>query len=64
MRRSLVIEEKIVEEMRGLPIEHQKKVLEIVRLLKTDILHSISKCNRCDFKGRLVAQTFSGPCVN
>jgi len=27
-------------------------------------LHSISKCNRSNFKGRFIAQTFSGPCVD
>jgi len=28
------------------------------------LLHSISKCNRSNFKGRFIAQTFSGPCVD
>ncbi|MEK7841287.1 MAG: type II toxin-antitoxin system VapB family antitoxin [Deltaproteobacteria bacterium] len=42
-----------------------KKQLKIVELFGTiDFLHSISKCNRCNFKGRFVAQAFSGPCVN
>jgi len=32
--------------------------------LRDVILHSISKCNRSNFKGRFIAQTFSGPCVD
>jgi len=33
-------------------------------VVKEKGLHSISKCNRSNFKGRFIAQTFSGPCVD
>ena len=37
MKSSTVIEKKIVEEIKNLPIPQQKKILEVVRLLKVGI---------------------------
>jgi len=34
LKSSTVIEKKIVEEIKNLPIPQQKKILEVVRLLK------------------------------
>lgn len=51
MRKSLAIEEKIVEEMKALPSQHQKRVLDIVRLLKTSIREPYKKHNILELRG-------------
>lgn len=52
MRKALGIEERIAEEARELPVEHQRKILDIVRLLKTAFVqkHSISELRGCGKK--------------
>ncbi len=52
MRKTLAIEERIVEEMKALPMQHQKRVLDIVRLLKTEPYkkHNILELRGCGKK--------------
>lgn len=51
MRKSLAIEERIVEEMKALPSQHQKRVLDIVRLLKTSVKEPCKKHNILELRG-------------
>jgi len=48
MKKALGIEDRIAVEARELPIEHQRKVLDIVRLLRTA---STQKKNISDLRG-------------
>lgn len=52
MRKASGIEACIAKETRGLPVEHQKKILDIVRLLKTASAHkhSVSELRGCGKK--------------
>lgn len=55
MRRPIAIERKIIEEIGSLPVQQQKKILDVVRLLKTGIeathkKHSITELKGCGKK--------------
>lgn len=48
MKKAIGIEERIAVEARALPIEHQKRILDIVRLLKSA---STQKQSIADLRG-------------
>ena len=55
MKTSAAIEKKIIEELKNLPAQKQKKILEVVRLLKTGTEathkeHSITELKGCGKK--------------
>ena len=50
MKGSLSVERKILEEIRSLSVQQQKKILEVVRLLKTGI-YPPSKYDITELKG-------------
>ena len=51
MKSSIPIEKKIVEEIKSLPIPQQKKILEVVRLLKTGIEGTHKKHSITELRG-------------
>lgn len=51
MKASLSVETKIIEEIRDIPLEEQKKILDIVRLLKVGIKTSLRKRNITELRG-------------
>lgn len=51
MRKSLAIEEIIVKEIKALPSQHQKRMLDIVRLLKTSLREPYKKHNIIELRG-------------
>ncbi len=51
MKSSLAIERKIIEEIRSLPIQQQKEILDVVRLLKTGVEAPHKKRNITELKG-------------
>jgi len=48
---SVAIKKKIINEIKNLPVQQQKKILEIVQLLKTGIEASRNKHNIIELKG-------------
>ena len=50
MKSSTIVEKKIVDEIKNLPIPQQKKILEVVRLLKTGI-EGTHKSNITELRG-------------
>lgn len=56
MKASLLIETKIIEEIKDLSVQQQKKILDVVRLLKTGIeashkkKHNITELKGCGKK--------------
>ncbi len=51
MKTSLAIETKIIEEIKDLPAQQQKKILDVVRLLKTGLKASHKKCHITELRG-------------
>lgn len=51
MKASLAIERKIIEEIRSLPVQQQKKILDIVRILKAGIEATHKEHNITELKG-------------
>ncbi len=51
MKGSLAIERQIIEEIKSLPVPQQKKILDVVRLLKTGIKTTHKKRNITELKG-------------
>ncbi len=51
MKTSLAIETKIIEEIKDLPVQQQKKILDVVRLLKSSIEASHKKHNITELRG-------------
>ncbi len=51
MKTSLAIETKIIDEIKDLPVQQQKKILDVVRLLKTGIKASHKKHNITELRG-------------
>mgnify|MGYP001564103947 FL=1 len=51
MKASLSIESKIIEEIKDIPVQEQKKILDIVRFLKTGIKTSRKSHNISELRG-------------
>lgn len=51
MKASLAIKTKIIEEIKGLSVQQQKKILDVVRLLKTGIKASHKKHDITELRG-------------
>ncbi len=51
MKTSVAIGKKIIREIRTLPVQQQKKILEVVLLLKTGIKTSHKKHSITELKG-------------
>jgi len=51
MKSSLSVETKIIKEIRDIPVDEQKKILDIVRLLKVGIKTSRNKLDITELRG-------------
>ncbi|HDZ85104.1 MAG TPA: hypothetical protein ENH35_00965 [Candidatus Moranbacteria bacterium] len=51
MKKALAIKTEIIEEIKNLPVQHQKKILDIVRLLKTGLQASHKKHSITELRG-------------
>ena len=51
MKKSLTIENEILEELKDLPVSHQKKILDIVRILKSGLKYPPKKHNITELRG-------------
>ena len=51
MMTPVAIERKIIKEIKDLPVQHQKKILDIVQLLKRGIQSTPKKHNITELKG-------------
>lgn len=51
MKASLTIEAKIIGEIKDLPVQQQKKILDVIRLLKIGIKASHKKHNVTELRG-------------
>ncbi|MGR3310972.1 MAG: hypothetical protein ACUZ77_09370 [Candidatus Brocadiales bacterium] len=51
MKASLNIKAKIIEEIKDLPVQQQKKILDVIRLLKIGINTSHKKHNITELRG-------------